>query len=140
MALSDEVSGIAAAGAKHAASGEQLAAVLAVEPQPGERVYLCAFRGAEGTQSWLALDGGGTPLASRVRVREAASLAALCEVAEESANIATGEGPRLASLEYLESIGLQAGDGDFAAAMQSALPAVDELTRDVEANYRLELV
>ena len=40
--------------------------------------------------------------------------------------------PRVASLPYLDSLG---GDSSLAAA----LPAVDELTRDVETHYKLEL-
>ena len=50
----------------------------------GRRVYLCAFESAEG-HSWLALGDDAQPLTERRLVREAASLAALCEVAEESA-------------------------------------------------------
>ena len=50
----------------------------------GRRVYLCAFESAEG-HAWLALDDDAQPLTERRLVREAASLAALCEVAEESA-------------------------------------------------------
>jgi hypothetical protein len=47
-------------------------------------VYLSAFRHGEG-HSWLALDDRGEPVADRELVRQAASLIALCEVAEESA-------------------------------------------------------
>ena len=50
----------------------------------GRRVYLCAFQSADG-RSWVALGADAEPLSDRRLVREAASLAALCEVAEESA-------------------------------------------------------
>jgi hypothetical protein len=50
----------------------------------GRRVYLCAFSSSEG-RAWLALGDDGQPLIDAQLVREAASLAALCEVAEESA-------------------------------------------------------
>ena len=63
--------------------GEELAGVLVAETL-GRRVYLCAFESGEG-HSWLALDADAAPLTDRRLVREAASLAALCEVAEESA-------------------------------------------------------
>src|SRR5581483_3215594 len=58
----------------------------------GRRVYLCAFESADG-HAWLALDPEATPLTERRLVSEAASLAALCEVAEDSAG-----GGRLADL------------------------------------------
>ena len=47
-------------------------------------MYLCAFDGGGG-RSWLALDGAGAPVTSRRAVRDAASIAALCELAEEVA-------------------------------------------------------
>jgi hypothetical protein len=131
VALSEDVSRIASVAARHRGPGQQVVAVLAVESAAGERVYLAAFSDPEGRQEWLALDDDGVPVTSRARVREAASIAALVEVAEEAAERVT-EGPRLASLSYLDSIG---GDSSIAAA----IPAVDELTRDVEQHYKLEL-
>jgi hypothetical protein len=131
VALSEDVSRIASAAAAHRAPGQHVIAVLAVETAAGERVYLSAFADDEGRQQWLALDHDGAPVTSRERVREAASIAALVEVAEEAAE-QVAEGPRLASLAYLDSIG---GDSSIAAA----LPAVEELTRDIEQNYKLEL-
>jgi hypothetical protein len=111
VALSEDVSRIASVAAQHRAPGQQVVAVLAVETSDGDRIYLA--------------------VTSRERVREAASIAALVEVAEEAAD-RIAEGPRLASLPYLDSIG---GDSSIAGA----LPAVEELTRDVEQNYQLEL-
>lgn len=139
MSLSEDVGRIAEAAARFVAPGEELAAVLPVEPASGERVYLCAFAQADGTQSWLALDDRGSPLTNRTLIRDAASIAALVEIAEESAaSIATGDEPRLASPAYLDSLGA-AANGDVAGALQSALPAIDELTRDLELNYKLKL-
>jgi hypothetical protein len=131
VALSEDVSRIAAVAATHAAPGQTVAAVLAVESAARERLYLAAFADPDGSQEWLAFTDDGAPVRSRERVREAASIAALVEVAEEAAEQVT-DGPRLASLPYLDSIG---GDSSIAAA----LPAVEELTRDVEQNYKLEL-
>jgi hypothetical protein len=139
VSLSEDVGRIAEAAARYTSPGEELAAVLPVEPASGERVYLCAFALTDGTQSWLALDDQGSPLTNRTLIRDAASIAALVEIAEESAAIPTGEGPRLASPAYLDCLGAAAVNGDVAAALQSALPAIDELTRDLELNYKLEL-
>ena len=135
MALSDDVSRIAEAAARFAAPGETLGAVIAVEPSSGERVYLCAFSGEDGTHSWLALDDAGAPVRNRTRIRDAASIAALVEVAEESAASPVASEPRLASPSYLDSLGA----GAVAGALQGALPAIDELTRDLELNYKLDL-
>jgi len=138
VSLSEDVGRIAELAARYAAPDEELAAVLPVEPASGERVYLCAFAQADGTQSWLALDERGSPLRNRTLIRDAASIAALVEIAEESAAISPDDEPRLASPAYLDSLGA-AVNGDVAGALQSALPAIDELTRDLELNYKLKL-
>jgi aspartokinase len=131
VSLSEDVSRAAGFAAQHRTPGQQVVAVLAVESAVGDRLYLCAFADDDGNQQWLALDANGHPVSDRARVREAASIAALVEVAEEAAE-QVADGPRLASLPYLDSIG---GDSNIAAA----LPAVEELTRDVEQHYKLEL-
>ena len=140
MALADDLDRIARAAGAHALPGEEVTAVLAVEPAPGERLYLCAFGSSAGVDSWLVLDGDGSPVTNRKRVRDAASIAALCEVVEESVDGAEpSTEPRLASLAYLDSIGPTTENGDLAAAVQSAVPAVEELTKNVESNYKLDL-
>ena len=131
MALSEDVSRIAGVAAQHRSPGQQVVAVLTVETASGERVYLAAFEDGDGGREWLAFDHDGMPVTSRERVREAASIAALVEVAEDAAEHVE-EGPRVASLPYLDSIGGDAG-------IAGALPAVEELTRDVEQNYKVEL-
>lgn len=84
MDLVQELERIAGLAGVHAEAGETLAGVLAAEAEPGERVYLCAFvRGEE--RSWLAFDAAGEPLLDRARVRDAVSILALCELAEETA-------------------------------------------------------
>jgi hypothetical protein len=84
VALTDDLARIADVAGSFAADGEEVSAVLAAEPPTGGRVYLCAY--GEGDElSWLALDDIGEPVTDRERVRGAASLVALCEVAEESA-------------------------------------------------------
>jgi hypothetical protein len=83
MTVAEDVERIAGAAATFADAGEELAGVLVAETL-GRRVYLCAFESAEG-HAWLAFDDDGSPLTERRLVSEAASLSALCEVAEESA-------------------------------------------------------
>src|SRR5688500_5334307 len=60
-------------------------AVLAAEAKPGERVYVCSFEEADGGRTWLAFDGDGEPVTDRQRLRNAVSIIALCELAEEAA-------------------------------------------------------
>jgi type IV secretory pathway VirJ component len=139
VALADDLDRIARAAAEYALPGEEVTAVLAVEPAAGERAYLCAFGSAEGVESWLVLDDAGLPVTDLKRVRDAASIAALCEVVEETIDRAEPTEPRLASLSYLDSLSAAAKNGDLAAAVQGAVPAVEELTKDVETHYKLEL-
>jgi hypothetical protein len=84
VGLNEDLERIAEAAAAFAADGEQVSAVLAAEPPEGGRVYLCAYAAGDGL-TWLALDDRGEPVTDREQVRAAASLVALCEVAEESA-------------------------------------------------------
>jgi hypothetical protein len=85
VTLADDLGAIAASAAAFAEPGEELAGVLAAEPLSGERVYLCAFAAGDGRAAWLALDEGGRPVRDRQLVRDAASIAALCEFAVETA-------------------------------------------------------
>jgi hypothetical protein len=181
LGASDDLAGIAAAAAEHAEAEEEVEAILVVEAVPGERTYVCAFKGPRG-RTWLAFDARAVPLARRARVRDAVSVAAMCEVAEESAGGGSLEElrsrlvalrltenppgideaeaaahalettiaspPRVASLAYLDAVGaatrrlesaLGEGGSPFASAMQQALPAVEELAKDVESHYKLPL-
>ena len=85
MALKDELALVATVAAAYAEPGEQVAGVLAAEPSAGLRVYLCAFRDGEERVGWLALDEDEEPVRDRAVVRDAASIVALCELAEETA-------------------------------------------------------
>src|SRR5919204_6498920 len=85
MGLREELDGVAELAQRFAVPGETLAGILAAEPEPGGRVYLCAFADEAGARSWVALDAEGEPITSRAAVREAVSIAALCELAEETA-------------------------------------------------------
>lgn len=181
MTLAGELQRIAALAASHAGAGERLTGVVAAEPALGRRVYLCSYGGADPeTHAWLALDAAGEPVADRRLLREAVSIAALCEVAAETAGggdlaalraqlldlrlrerppgIEEAEGaalelertiagePRVATPAYLDAVGvatrrLEAALGDdggspFAAAMTSAITAVEALAQEVERGYK----
>ena len=74
-----------AASAVALGDGSVVRGVLATEPADGIRIYVCAFEAADGARTWLALGGDGEPVGERRDVRDAVSIAALCEVAEEAA-------------------------------------------------------
>ena len=177
---SDDLEQIAAAAAAFAEPGERVTGILAAELLRFGRIYLCAYAAGDERPTWLALDASSAPVASLDVVREAAKLAALCEIAEETAGggdleelrqrlrelreteapegIEAAEAaaaelastletePRLATTDYLDRIGaatrrLEQALGDdagspFAAAMQQALSAADEVAAEVEERYK----
>jgi hypothetical protein len=183
VALADELQRIAAAATTHAGRGEELAGILAAEPSAGTRVYLCAYSRDSGERAWMAFDDEGAPVRERRALRDAASIAALCELAADTAGggdleqlrsdlVAVrlrenppgideaeaaalalerivGDEPRLATPQLLDEVGAAArrlehalgdvGGSPFAAAMQSGLAAVDSLTSEVEAGYKVDL-
>jgi hypothetical protein len=182
VALRDDLDRVALAAAALAEPGEGLVGVVAAEPAPGERTYLCAYaRGEE--RSWIVLDETGEPVADRAKIRRTASIAGMVELAEESAGggelaglrdrlvtlrltesppgieeaeaaaleleQTVGAPPRVAEPAYLDRVGaatrrLEQALGDaaaspFAEAMKRGMASVEELERDVLANYRLPL-
>ena len=183
MALDEELNAPARPPRALAADGEELVAVIPAEPGTGARVYLCAYE-RDGERTWLALDATGNPIADRVLVRDAVAIAAMVELAEESAGggdvgelrarlveirltdnpegieeaevAAAGlqetirPAPRVASVPYLDELGLAAakleqalgevGGSPFADAMKTGIAAADELADDVERRYKGSLV
>jgi len=179
VGLEEEIAAAAEAATAHAANGEDLEGVVPAEHAAGARVYLRAYRSGE-EQTWLALDSQHRPVVDRALVREAVSIAAMCELAEESAGggelgelrarlvelrltdapegieeaeVAAADlqetirpAPRLASVDYLDAIGLaaarleqtlgEAGGSPFAEAMKSGMPAADELAAEVIRSYK----
>jgi hypothetical protein len=139
VGLSDDVDRIATAAAAFTREGERVEAVLPAEAAGGERTYLVAFSANGSARSWLALDEAGVAVTNRGRVRDAVSITALCEVAEDGVpEDSLAPAPRLASPVYLDELGA-AGGPEVGPAIQGALGAVEELAKDVEANYKLEL-
>jgi hypothetical protein len=84
MSLTADLERIAAAALTFG-DGRALSGVLATQPASDGRVYVCAFAVSDEERAWAALDEDGDPVRSRRRVRDAVSIAALCEVAEEAA-------------------------------------------------------
>jgi hypothetical protein len=82
VSLEQELAAAQAAAAAHAGPGERVAAVIPAEPAGGLRVHLVAFEGGERL-GYVMLDVDGTPVADERLVRDAVSLIALCELAEE---------------------------------------------------------
>lgn len=85
MTLADELETIVGHATRYVDEGDAVSAVIPTEPSAGKRVYLCAIDGADGYRSWIALDGDGAPVTRRRDLREAISIAALCEVAVDAA-------------------------------------------------------
>jgi hypothetical protein len=128
MELGAQLEGIAARAAGHAEGQEVVAAVIPAESSLG-RVYLCAYRRRDDETTWLLLDTDGEPVVERAAVRDAASLVALVELAEDSAG--GGE------LDELRSrlVGLRLTENP--PGLEDAIAAVDELERTVGAPPRI---
>ncbi|HEY8107686.1 MAG TPA: hypothetical protein VIC70_03210 [Gaiellaceae bacterium] len=132
MSVAEDVGRIASAAAAFAELGEDLAGVLVSETL-GRRVYLCAFQSTEG-RAWLALGAEAEPLTERRLVCEAASLAALCEVAEESAG--GGHLPELrARLAELRATDNPAGIEEAEAAAASLAETLQPEPRIASGAY-----
>ena len=137
MDLNDELAAIAETARTHADDDEQLAAVIPAEPALGLRVYLCAFEAGDA-RSWLALRADGQPLADRSLLRDAVSIAALCELADELSGAPDNVEPRVASPAYLDEIGA-AGSPALAETLKQGTLAVEGLLAEVESTHKVEL-
>jgi hypothetical protein len=112
----DELDRAVGAARGHGDAGDVVSAVLPTEPEPGRRVYLCAFDGADGFRSWLAVDGEGRIVADRAELRSAISIAALCEVAADAA----GGGDVDELIARLEELRAREGPPGFVSALEAA--------------------
>jgi hypothetical protein len=136
VALEQDLRRIAERAAVYAEEGEDIAGIVPAEPASGFRLYVCAY-GSENATGWLVLDATGVPVADRELVRDAVSIAALCEVAEEAAGVEP-DSARVASPALLDELGADAGP-DVAEALKGAADTVEELVRDVERGYKRPL-
>jgi hypothetical protein len=136
MSLERDLRRIAEAAVRHAADGEEVAGIVPAEPANGLRLYVCAY-GNDDATTWLVLDATGVPVSDRPLIRDAVSIAALCEVAEEAAGVEP-DSARVASPALLDDLGADAGT-EVAAAVKGAAGTVEELVRDVERGYKLPL-
>ena len=136
MALENDLRRIAETAARFASDGEEVAGIVPAEPASGIRVYVCAYADGEPT-SWLVFDATAVPVQDVQLVRDAVSIAALCELAEEATG-AEPEEARVASPALLDELGATGG-AEVAAAVGGASEAVAELVTDVERGYKLEL-
>ena len=136
MDLDRDLRRIAEAATRYAAEEEAVAGIVPAEPAGGLRLYVCAY-GREDATGWLVLDATGVPVSDRELIRNAVSIAALCEVAEEASGVEP-DSARVASPDLLDELGAEAGP-EVAAAVKGAAGTVEELVRDVERGYKLPL-
>jgi hypothetical protein len=129
--LSDDLARAAGAAAAHADAAETLEAVLAAEPSAGLRFYVCSFTGGSEppTRTWLVLDAEGAPVTRRDAVRDAVSVAALAEIAADTAGGGDLEALRrdLAELRANgDTVDVDEAE-DAAAALEAAIGAAPRL-------------
>jgi hypothetical protein len=125
MALQDALDRAARHALASAEDGSEVSGVLATEAEPGRRVYLCSVDGADGRRAWLAVREDGSVVASRPELRAAVSIAALCEVAADSAGGGDLE-DLLASLADLREREAPEGIEDAEAAAQALRTVIGE--------------
>jgi hypothetical protein len=134
MALDQELRQVAEIAVTYCRDGEELSGIVPAEPAVGVRVYVCAYRDGEET-SWLVLRADGSPVDDRSLIRDAVSIAALYELAEEAAGAGDDE-PRVATPAGLDALGTSA---NVVEAIQQGTGTIDELVRDVERGYKVPL-
>jgi hypothetical protein len=138
VGLDQELRRIAEAAVAYCGEGEELAGIIPAEPGRGVRVYVCAYRDGDET-SWLVLDDTGAAVEDRSLVRDAVSISALQELAEEASGVNEDEA-RVATATGLDSLAASAEDrAAFVEGMKQATGTVDELVRDVERHYKRPL-
>ena len=138
MALPYDLERAAGAALTHVGETDVVSAVLATEPEPDSRVYLCAIDGADGTRGWLAVRDDGSAVTSRAEIRAAVSVAALCEVAVDAAGGGDLDG-LIASLADLRAREAPEGIEDAEAAARALREVVGEAPQ-LASPERLEAI
>jgi hypothetical protein len=118
MALEAELERARELATEHIGDGDVVSGLLATEPERGRRVYLGSVDGADGTRAWLGVRDDGSVVTSRAELRAAVSIAALCEVAVDSAGGGDLDG-LIASLAELREREHPEGIEDAEAAAQA---------------------
>jgi hypothetical protein len=129
VGLSEDLERIARAARELAGPDEELAAVIPTEPAVGLRIYLCAFGNGADAFAWLALDEACAPIGDRRLLRDAVSIAGLCEAAEESA----GGG----KLDELRAQLVELRETDHPEGIEEAESAAAELARTLGRSPRV---
>ena len=119
MTLEEELETAVTAAGRHARPGEQPAAVMAAEPG-GTRVFVVALAAGDEL-GFVAVDGAGMAVADRRLVKDAVSLAALAERAEEVSGATAADD---LVEQFRGAVGSLRGAGEGAAA--AAAEAVAE--------------
>jgi hypothetical protein len=120
MTLEEELETAVAAAGRHARPGEQPVAVMAAEPA-GTRVFVVALAAGEDL-GFVAVDRAGTAVADRRLVKDAVSLAALAERAEEVSGATAADDLVEQFRGTAESL-RAAGEGEAAAAAKAVADA-----------------
>ena len=113
MTLEEELETAVTAAGRHARPGEEPVAVMAAEPA-GRRVFVVALAAGDDL-GFVAVDAAGTAVADRRLVKDAVSLAALAERAEEVSG-ATAADDLVEQFREVEGSLRGAGEGEAAAA------------------------
>ncbi|MGN6378090.1 MAG: hypothetical protein ACTHNU_04000 [Gaiellales bacterium] len=129
MSLERDLERAEAAAESHARAGERVAAVMPAEPTPGLRVYLAAFESGHDLE-YMLLDEDGVPVADLRLVRDAVSVIALSERAEEvsaavSADVIAGRFDELAGRLAKEDAGASQAARDVAGAAREVASVAD---------------
>jgi hypothetical protein len=124
MTLEEELETAVAAAGRHARPGEQPVAVMASEPG-GARVFVVALAAGEEL-AYVAVDHAGAAVADRRLVKDAVSLTALAERAEEVSG-ATAADQLVAQFRASSEALREAGEGEAAAAAGAVAVAGERL-------------
>jgi hypothetical protein len=113
---------------------EEVAAVIPCDPGgQGELVFLCALRAGDDGEltGWVAVTAAGEAVADADTVRRAASIAALCETAEEAAGVPDADALVNALERSRELAGEVPGLADALAACEPPALALASGTRGI---------
>jgi hypothetical protein len=115
-----------AAAAEHAGDGERVLAVLPAEPGRGALVFLAAYGPPDDAPTYLGLDAGHRPVRDEQLVKDAVTMLALAETAEEVAGATLARELRDALLAAEHALRL-AGRAGATASLLQALDTVERV-------------